>query len=239
MRENPVIVALDVSERGEMQRWAEGLAGHVGMMKIGLELFVRYGPEVVGDVRERGVRVMLDLKLHDIPNTVGRAVRNVAGLGVEMVTLHASGGAGMLRAAREAVRGYEEESGRRGPRLLAVTVLTSIDEQALRGELGVERGMEEQVAALARMAQGAGCDGVVASAREIGVVRAACGRDFLIITPGIRPAGAGHGDQKRVCTPGEAIRAGADYVVMGRPVLEAADPIAVLEEAVREAGRAG
>lgn len=235
MNNNPVIVALDVSGREEMRRWVERLVGHTGMLKIGLELFVRYGPDVVRDVQERGGRIMLDLKLHDIPNTVQRAVRNAADLGVELLTLHASGGAAMLRAAHEAVKRYEDERGARGPRLLAVTVLTSLDEAVLREELGVQRTVREQVEALARQAQAAGCDGVVASAQEIKVIREVCGPEFLIVTPGIRPAGTAHGDQKRVCTPAEAMMAGADYIVLGRPVLEAAEPIAVLQQVVEEA----
>ncbi|MCX7946923.1 MAG: orotidine-5'-phosphate decarboxylase, partial [Hydrogenophilus sp.] len=210
MAKNRLIVALDVSEREVVREWAERLAGEVGMIKIGLELFVRYGPGVVEEVQVRGGRVMLDLKLHDIPNTVGRAVRNAALLGVEFLTLHASGGRAMMEAGRRAVKEYEDEAGRSGPKLLAVTVLTSLDERALREEVGVGRGMREQVGKLARLARESGCDGVVASAQEIDVIRGECGWDFLVVTPGIRPRGAGCGDQKRVCTPSEAIGAGAD-----------------------------
>lgn len=236
--ENSLIVALDVSDRHVMRSWVERLSSDVGMFKIGLELFARYGPCVVEEVRECGGRVMLDLKLHDIPNTVGRAVRNLAELGVDLLTLHASGGKEMLRAARAAVQEYEEKSGRTGPRLLGVTVLTSIDEMTLRGELGVTRGIKEQVGALARLAGEGGCDGVVASAQEVEIIRRVCGEDFLVVTPGIRPMGAASGDQRRVCTPGEAVRVGADYIVVGRPILEAEEPLRVVREIVQEVEQA-
>ena len=225
---NPLILALDLSDADQMKRIAQLTQPYVGVFKLGLEMFVRFGPAIVTDLRQRNCPIMLDLKLHDIPNTVKKAARNAAVLGADLLTLHASGGSAMMRAAREGVTEFEQETGTRGPRLLGVTVLTSIDEQALADELGVTRTVKEHVTALACLAREAGLDGVVASPREIVQVRVACGADFLVVTPGIRPTGAALGDQKRTLTPREAINAGADYIVIGRPVLEAADPCAVL-----------
>ena len=227
-RPNPVILALDLGTTEDVRRIIALTRAHVAIYKVGLELFVRFGPGIVAAVRSLDALIMLDLKLHDIPNTVKRATRNAAALGVEMLTIHASGGAAMMRAAREAVDDYRKESGSRGPKLLGVTVLTSLDQQALSTELGVGRPVQDQVVALAALARESGLDGVVASPREIGPVRSVCGPGFLIVTPGIRPAGAAAGDQKRTLTPHEAVAAGADYIVVGRPVLDAADPLAVL-----------
>lgn len=235
---NPIIVAIDVSDRAKMNELAAVIAPHAGMLKIGLELFTNHGPAIVTDITSKGGRVMLDLKLHDIPNTVKRAAANAAGLGVELLTIHAGGGGAMVRAAREGVAAGAREAGMPRPKLLAVTVLTSIDQETLSGELGVRRSVGEQVVALARMAQAAGADGVVASPKEIKALRAACGRDFLIVTPGIRPAGAAMDDQKRTMTPGEAAAAGANYIVVGRPVVQAADPVAVLEAMLEEMAHA-
>jgi len=227
-RPNPVILALDLGTTEDVRRIIALTRAHVAIYKLGLELFVRFGPGIVAAVRSLDALIMLDLKLHDIPNTVKRATRNAAALGVEMLTIHASGGAAMMRAAREAVDDYRKESGSRGPKLLGVTVLTSLDQQALSTELGVGRPVQDQVVALAVLARESGLDGVVASPREIGPVRSVCGPGFLIVTPGIRPAGTAAGDQKRTLTPHEAVAAGADYIVVGRPVLDAADPLAVL-----------
>ncbi len=227
---NPIILALDVSSRENMEKLIVELSSYVGAFKIGLEMFTRFGPDIVKEALNRQSRVMLDLKLHDIPNTVQRATKNVALLGVDLLTIHAGGGSAMMRAAREAVEEFEQTSGKAGPKLLGVTVLTSIDQQMLRQEMGVTRELGEQVVALAETARAAGLDGVVASPKEIRSVRDACGSDFLIVTPGIRPAGSSADDQKRICTPGDAIRAGASYIVIGRPVLTADDPIAVLEQ---------
>jgi len=227
-RPTPVILALDLGTTEDVRRIIALTRAHVAIYKLGLELFVRFGPGIVAAVRSLDALIMLDLKLHDIPNTVKRATRNAAALGVEMLTIHASGGAAMMRAAREAVDDYRKESGSRGPKLLGVTVLTSLDQQALSTELGVGRPVQDQVVALAVLARESGLDGVVASPREIGPVRSVCGPGFLIVTPGIRPAGTAAGDQKRTLTPHEAVAAGADYIVVGRPVLDAADPLAVL-----------
>ncbi len=218
---NRVIVALDVPALAAAVELARRIGPHVGAVKIGSQLFTAEGPQAVAAMRELGLRVFLDRKFHDIPNTVTAAVRAAAALGVWMLNVHASGGEAMLAAAAEAARA---EPGRR-PLVLGVTVLTSLDEAALRATLGTTRPRREQVRHLAQACRAAGLDGVVASPQEIGDIRAACGRGFLIVTPGVRPAEAARDDQRRVMTPAEAVQAGADYVVIGRPILAAPDPV--------------
>ncbi len=225
-----LIVALDTPELAEAEALVERLAGAVGMYKVGAQLFTAVGPAAVEMVRKRGGRVFLDLKYHDIPATVAGAVREAARLGVTLLTVHASGGAGMLRAAAEAAAA----AGRERPRILAVTVLTSLDRASLQRELGVPVSVEGHAVHLAGLARAAGCDGVVASPREAGQLRAALGRGPLIVTPGIRPAGVGADDQARVATPAVARRAGADYLVVGRPITGAADPAAAAAAIVAE-----
>ncbi|MDB4947412.1 MAG: Orotidine 5-phosphate decarboxylase subfamily 1 core [Gemmatimonadetes bacterium] len=225
------IVALDVPDTAAAMTLLDRIGPAAGFVKVGLQLFVSEGPAVVRAVRERGARVFLDLKLHDIPNTVARAVESAAKLDVELLTLHASGGARMLRAAREAAgaRGGE------GPRLLAVTVLTSLPATELRDAWG--RGsvdVEAEAARLARMASDAGMDGVVAAVREAAAIRAAAGERLRILAPGIRRAGDAAGDQARVATPGQAAEAGVDYVVVGRTVTAADDPAAAMDEVLRD-----
>jgi orotidine-5'-phosphate decarboxylase len=218
---NPICAALDVPDPQAAQRLAERLAGHVGLFKVGLELFVAHGREAVDAVRRSGLPIFLDLKLHDIPQTVESAARAVAGLGVEYVTVHASGGAEMIRAARRAL-----------PRtkLLAVTALTSLGPEDFDA-IGLAR---DAVQRLARLALGAGADGVVCSPQEVAALRDALGRGPLLVVPGIRPAGAAAGDQRRTGTPAEAVRAGASILVIGRPLRDAPDPAAAADAIARE-----
>jgi orotidine-5'-phosphate decarboxylase len=233
-----LILALDVENQREAERVTDLLRGKVGAFKVGSELFTANGPAVVEMIQEKGEKVFLDLKFHDIPNTVAKATEQVCKLGVFMLNLHASGGSEMMRAAHAAVQNAAAQTKRARPILLAVTVLTSLNESILAQELSIERPLSEQVAHLARMAQDAGLDGVVASPQEIREIRAACGKDFLIVTPGVRPVWAAAGDQKRIMTPKEAIQAGADYIVVGRPILAAPDPAAAAERILSEMGEA-
>lgn len=230
-----VIVALDVPGARRALELAGALRGEVGGFKVGLELFSGAGPEVVRELAASGVRVFLDLKLHDIPNTVAGACAALARLGVWMTTLHAFGGSGMIAAGVRAAREAAAEAGLPAPLLLAVTVLTSIDAACLDSELGVSRSPQEQVVSLARLAVGAGADGIVCSPLEAAAVRGALGPGFLIVTPGVRPSWAARGDQARVATPAEAFKAGADYVVVGRPVTAAGNPVEAARRLVREA----
>ncbi len=221
-----LIVALDVSSADAALRLVDLLRGEVGLFKVGSQLFSSAGPALVRELHARGLGVFLDLKYHDIPNTVANAVSAATQLGVTLLDVHALGGRAMIEAAAGARPAV-------GARLLAITVLTSHDEETLR-ELGLTGPLSAAVTRLALLAQRAGADGVVASPHEIALVRAACGPDFLIVTPGIRPAGARAGDQARAATPAAAIRAGADYIVVGRPILEAAEPAAAARAIVEE-----
>lgn len=228
---NRVIVPLDVESSDEALTWVDRLGDQGEFYKVGLELYTRAGPEVVRELIDRGKRVFLDLKLHDIPNTVAGAVRAASDLGVDLLTVHASGGPTMLKAAARARSG--------GLRLLAVTVLTSLSPDEMSTVWGREiRSVREEVGRLAVLAQEAGMDGIVASALEASWVRSQVGDDFVIVTPGIRPAGADRGDQSRVATPTDAIRAGADYLVVGRPITQAADPAAALAAVIEEVEQA-
>lgn len=236
MARNPVCVALDVSDSSEALSLAERLVGHVGMVKIGLELFCSAGPAIVRDVQRSGLDVFLDLKLCDIPNTVGKAAASIAALGAAMVNVHALGGHAMMRAARDGVRRGAEPC-TSPPKVLAVTVLTSIDKAVLNEELRISGHVAEEVAHLATAAKNAGLDGVVCSAQEVAIVRESCGEDFLIVTPGIRPAWAVSDDQKRVTTPREAIDLGADVIVIGRPILRADNPAEAADRVLEEISR--
>ena len=223
MDNRPVIVPLDFPDAGQALALAARLDPALCRVKVGKELYVAAGPSVVRTLQERGFEVFLDLKFHDIPNTVAGACRAAARLGVWMLNVHASGGEAMMRAAREAAGTVP-----RPPLLIAVTVLTSLGEDDLP-RVGLHGSVAENVERLAALAKGCGLDGVVCSAMEAPRLRAAHGAGFKLVTPGIRLAGAAADDQSRVVTPTEALRLGADYLVIGRPITQAADPVAVLE----------
>jgi orotidine-5'-phosphate decarboxylase len=213
-----LIVALDVSSAAEAQKIVSALGDSVHIYKVGMQLYTAEGPQIIRDLVSSGRQVFLDLKYHDIPNTVASAVREAVQLGVSMLTVHASGGEKMLRTAVEAARVSTLQ-------ILAVTVLTSMDENDLNS-VGVPGPVVDQVIRLASIALHAGCAGVVSSAREAKALREKLGENFLIVNPGVRPAGADHGDQARVVTPAEAIQAGATHIVVGRPIAAAKDPAA-------------
>lgn len=213
-----LIVALDVSTAAAAHKIVAAVGDAASAYKVGMQLYTAEGPQVVRDLVASGRRVFLDLKYHDIPNTVAAAVREAAELGVMMLNVHAAGGERMLKAAVEAGASSSVK-----PIVLAVTVLTSMAQDDLSGT-GVPGPVASQVSRLAALALKCGCGGVVASAQEAAQLRSELGKDFVIVTPGVRPAGADKGDQRRVVTPAEAIAAGADYFVVGRPITEAADP---------------
>ena len=216
--EKPLFVALDTQDLSRALELARAVGPHVGGLKIGLEFISATGPAGVRAIVELGVPVFADVKFHDIPNTVAGASRALATLGVTIFNIHASGGEAMMRAAVEAVSGANPR-----PKIIGVTVLTSLDNAGLES-VGQRTPAAEQVVRLARLAKASGLDGVVCSPKEIGIVRSACGPQFLIVTPGVRPDGADLADQRRVQTPEEAVRAGADILVIGRPITAAADP---------------
>jgi orotidine-5'-phosphate decarboxylase len=211
-----LIVAIDRSSRDDILRIADALHGAVGVLKIGLQAFVANGPLIVREVLARSARVFLDLKIHDIPNTAKHAVAEAASLGAAMVTVHTTGGAAMLRACAAAAEGG-------GSTLLGVTVLTSLDDGELQ-RIGFAGSSLDNAVRLAKLAQASGLRGVVASPHEVAAIREACGSGMLIVVPGIRPEGSDVGDQRRTTTPAAAIAAGADYIVVGRPITDASDP---------------
>ncbi len=220
-----VLVALDFSSESEAMAFVDKLAPSECRLKVGKEMFTLFGPHFVKALVNKGFDVFLDLKFHDIPNTVARAVAAAAELGVWMVNVHASGGKKMMQAAAQALEPY----GPQAPKLIAVTVLTSMHESEL-AEIGVEGGGEEQVVRLATLARACGLDGVVCSAQEAKRLKEELGSEFELVTPGIRPLGADLGDQQRVMTPSAALAAGSDYLVIGRPITRAEDPLAALRD---------
>ena len=226
-RRSRVIVALDYPEGASALALADRLNPLSCAVKVGKELFVAVGPAVVSELIARGFDVFLDLKFHDIPSTVAQACKAATRLGAWMMNVHASGGRAMLEAARAAVDEAASEVGCEPPLLLAVTVLTSLDDAAL-ADIGIASSAAEQTLRLARLAQGARLDGIVCSAVDAAALRRALGEDFVLVTPGIRPAGSAAGDQARIATPEAALANGANYLVVGRPITQAADPAAAL-----------
>jgi orotidine-5'-phosphate decarboxylase len=237
MRER-LIVALDVDSLNQLRSLVRRLAPKVGMFKVGKQLFTHAGPHAVRLIQELGGEIFLDLKFHDIPNTVAKAAVEATRLGVKMFNVHASGSLEMMRTTAKEVRRVCRQESRRKPIMLAVTVLTSLNQDDLK-RVGVDGGVADQVVRLALLTKEAGMDGVVASPHEVADIRKACGRRFVIVTPGIRPFDSSRNDQQRVMTPAEAIQAGVDYVVVGRPILEARDPLLAAQEIVADMERGG
>jgi orotidine-5'-phosphate decarboxylase len=233
---NPLIVALDVDTMKEAEALVEQLSAYSGGFKVGMQLYNSVGPETVRRLCEKNVPVFVDLKLHDIPNTVAGAARVLTRHGASILNVHAAGGREMMRAAVEAAHGEAARTASEPPLVVAVTILTSISQDAFNKEIGFPGSIRELVVKWALLAQEAGLDGVVASPLEIAPIREACGDDFVIITPGVRPAGAKADDQKRTMTPGEAVRLGATYLVVGRPVTAALDPVQVARGILEEIG---
>jgi orotidine-5'-phosphate decarboxylase len=234
-----IIVAVDVDSAEKAVRLVESLRGEVGAFKAGLELVNAAGMDIFARLAAAGAdRIFYDCKLHDIPNTVAGAMRAIGRRGLWMTNLHASGGGRMIAAAAEALRESAHAMGTKPPILLGVTLLTSISEEELAAELHVPLETKDYVAAMARLTQASGGDGVVASPHEIEVVREACGPEFIIVTPGVRPAGVEAGDQRRVMTPGEAVKRGADYLVIGRAITGAPNPVEAARRIADEIGRA-
>ncbi|GAB2656642.1 orotidine-5'-phosphate decarboxylase [Vibrio panuliri] len=223
MIDQKVIVALDYDNRADALAFVDRIDPASCRLKVGKEMFTLFGPDFVKELHQRGFSVFLDLKFHDIPNTCSKAVRAAAEMGVWMVNVHASGGERMMAASREILEPY----GKDRPLLIGVTVLTSMEQPDLAG-IGLDMAPKDQVIRLANLTKNAGLDGVVCSAHESSMLKAELGQEFKLITPGIRPAGSDQGDQKRIMTPVEAIQAGSDYLVIGRPITQAADPAAVL-----------
>ena len=229
--ERDVIIALDFATREDTLNFLDKFQEEKPFVKIGMEIFYGEGPEIVRAIKERGHKIFLDLKLHDIPNTVKKAMRNVARLDVDMVNLHAAGGSEMMKYALE---GLTEGSKGKRPILIAVTQLTSTSQEAMNNELGISGTVEDCVRSYAKLAQNSGLDGVVCSPLEAGYVRETCGDDFVTITPGIRFADSAKDDQVRITTPLKARTIGSHYIVVGRPITQAEDPVEAYRRCVRE-----
>jgi orotidine-5'-phosphate decarboxylase len=233
-----LMLALDLDSREKAEEWVHKMKLNVGYFKVGLQLFTLGGAELVRSIRARGGRIFLDVKYHDIPNTVARACESCCTMGIDFVNVHALGGKAMIRAAALALKENAARMRVHKPVLLAVTILTSHDKKSLREDLGLRGSPQKEVLRLARMAQAAGAEGVVCSPREIEAVRKACGGEFIIVTPGIRAAGAPKQDQKRTMGAAQAIAKGADYLVVGRPIMGAPDPAEAARAMVDEMQKA-
>lgn len=220
---SPILVALDYADKNAALAFVDNIDPRDCRLKVGKEMFTLYGPQLVSELQQRGFEIFLDLKFHDIPNTVAHAVAAAAELGVWMVNVHASGGARMMSAAREALVPF----GKDAPLLIAVTVLTSMEAEDLRG-IGIEQSPADYAERLAKLTKACGLDGVVCSAHEATRLKNSCGKDFKLVTPGIRPEGSAAGDQRRIMTPIEAVKAGVDYMVIGRPITQSAAPAETL-----------
>lgn len=228
-----LIVALDVDSEKKAVSLVERLKSDVRFFKVGFELFTSCGPEIIEKIKNADSEIFLDLKFHDIPNTVAKAAITAARFGVFMFNVHSLGGYDMMKEAADAARKEVSSSGIRAPKILAVTILTSIDEKSLK-KIGINDSIQNLALRLACLAKDAGLDGVVASPQEAKAIRKELGKDFLIVTPGIRPAWAAAGDQKRVATPKSAVDAGADFIVVGRPIIEAKDPASAAQDILKE-----
>ena len=231
--QTPVVVALDFENKAQALNLVSQLDPALCRLKVGKEMFTHFGPALVLELQQRQFEVFLDLKFHDIPNTVAKAVKAAADLGVWMVNVHASGGSRMMSAARESLISYGTDK----PHLIAVTVLTSMEQGDLV-ELGISLTPQQQVVKLAALTQQAGLDGVVCSAQEATLLKQQFGKDFMLVTPGIRPASSAADDQRRVMTPQQALHAGVDYMVIGRPITKAAQPLEALHAIVQELSNA-
>lgn len=220
-----IIVALDYSDKPEAVKTMKTLQGHKVWVKIGMELFYAEGPQVIHEAKELGLKVFLDLKLHDIPNTVGQGIKSLTRLPIDMINVHAAGGRAMMERAREAI-----EASQTKPLLIAVTQLTSTTTEQMNTEQGISGNILESVIRFARLTKDAGLDGVVSSPLEVRAIKEHCGESFLTITPGIRPKEAETQDQKRITTPAEALELGTDFMVIGRPITQAPDPRLALEK---------
>ncbi|WP_396243993.1 orotidine-5'-phosphate decarboxylase [Hafnia paralvei] len=220
---SPILVALDYADKNAALAFVDNIDPRDCRLKVGKEMFTLYGPQLVSELQQRGFEIFLDLKFHDIPNTAAHAVAAAAELGVWMVNVHASGGARMMNAAREALVPF----GKDAPLLIAVTVLTSMEAEDLHG-IGIEQSPADYAERLAKLTKACGLDGVVCSAHEATRLKNSCGKDFKLVTPGIRPEGSAAGDQRRIMTPVEAVQAGVDYMVIGRPITQSATPAETL-----------
>lgn len=222
--QNPIICALDTKELSQAKKICEELKPYIGMVKLGLEFFTINGPDGVREITASGVPVFLDLKFHDIPNTVAEAVKSAIRLGVQIITIHTLGGKDMMQAAARAATEEAKKNNIERPIIVGVTVLTSMDEDDLQA-IGINKGPKEQVEILAKLAKESGLDGIVCSPHEVETVKALCGNGFKTVVPGIRPESAATDDQKRVMTPKKAVTKGADYLVIGRPITKAENPV--------------